>query len=319
MSALEGVIDARLRREQERLSGAFREADPFPHLVLDSFFDERICRELLAAFPPFTRGDARNENGVPGGKATVQAVRSLGPAYERVDDVFRSREFGAFVSAITGIPELLYDPEYVGGGTHENLPGQDLDPHVDFNYHPTTGLHRRLNLIVYLNPAWEEAWGGSLELHTDPWLPPEQNVIRRVLPKWNRAVVFETSERSWHGFEAIRPPPSAPGTTRKSLALYMYTKERPAAETAGPHSTVYVERPLPFVLEVGRRSLTRSSLASSGRSCGGASTWRGLRRARTISRGRWRRCSVDSSRRASRWARRTSRCSRGPSRETTPG
>jgi 2-oxoglutarate-Fe(II)-dependent oxygenase superfamily protein len=143
---------------------------------------------------------------------------------------------------------LLYDPDYIGGGTHENLPGQDLDPHVDFNYHPKTAWHRRLNLIVYLNPEWEEAWGGSLELHLDPWLPPEHDRFKRVAPIANRAVLFETSERSWHGFQAIVPPPQRPRLSRRSLALYMYTRERPREQTAPAHQTVYVPRPLPTVL-----------------------------------------------------------------------
>lgn len=46
-----------------------------------------------------------------------------------------------------------------GGGTHENLDGIDLDPHVDFNYDDRTGLHRRLDILVYLNREWGEAWG----------------------------------------------------------------------------------------------------------------------------------------------------------------
>lgn len=203
----------------------------------------------------------------PGGKSTVEDIRSLGGAYALADDLFQSAEFSSLFSNLTGIPNLLYDRMYVGGGTHENRPGQELDPHVDFNYHPHQGWHRRLNLIVYLNPEWNEDWGGSIEFHEDPWRPPEQNRIRRVVPLANRAILFETSERSWHGFEVIRQPPDHPPISRKSLAIYMYTKERPPAETAPAHATVYVERPLPFVLRPGdsteaqgprvRKALTR--------------------------------------------------------------
>lgn len=238
--------------QRHSLANRFRTADPFPHLVIDGFFERDFCESLIRTFPPFERGNNINENGHAGRKSTVEDLKSLGDAYVRADELFRSSEFAAFISEATGIPNLLFDPDYIGGGTHENLSGQDLDPHVDFNYHPIRGWHRRLNLIVYLNHEWEDAWGGSLELHVDPWLPPEQNRITRVLPLANRAIVFETSERSWHGFEAIRPPPIIGKISRKSLAIYMYTTERPAAETAPSHSTVYVERPLPFVLHPGR-------------------------------------------------------------------
>src|SRR5439155_21312235 len=136
----------------------------------------------------------------------------------------RSSAFAEWVSEVTGIPGVLYDPEYVGGGTHENRAGQDLDPHVDFNFHPRRGWHRRLNLIVYLNHEWHEAWGGTLELHSDPWLPPEENRVKRILPLANRAVLFETSERSWHGFERLTAPPGRAELSRKSLAIYLYTR-----------------------------------------------------------------------------------------------
>jgi hypothetical protein len=99
-------------------------------------------------------------------------------------------------------------------------------------------VHRRLNLIVYLNKDWREKWGGSIELHSDPW-KPESDRSEKILPLFNRAVVFETSEHSWHGFEPVAS--SVPeGLSRKSFALYLYTKERPAEEIAPSHRTIYV-------------------------------------------------------------------------------
>ena len=256
---MEDVLSAPLLANRRALADRFRSATPFPHVVIDRFFDDALCRKLVEEFPRFESGNYLNENGRPGGKSTVEDVKRLGAAFCRADALFASPEFARLIGELTSIDGLLYDPAYIGGGTHENLPGQELDPHVDFNYHPVTGLHRRLNLIVYLNPEWRSEWGGSLELHQDPWLPPEQNRVDRVVPGWNRAIVFETSERSWHGFEAITPPPERPGLSRRSLALYMYTKDRPAKETAPPHSTVYVDRPLPVVLRPGE-SITYEQL-----------------------------------------------------------
>ncbi len=246
------LLSPTLRARAAELSGRFRDAAPFPHLIVDEFFEPSFCAQLIAEFPPFERAFSLGEEGRPGNKAVVENLRALGGAYARADDLFRSPAFAEWMSALTGIPELLYDPDYMGGGTHENRTGADLDPHVDFNYHPRHEWHRRLNLIIYLNREWRDEWGGALELHSDPWLPPEENRVERVLPLANRAVVFATSERSWHGVDRVSPPPDR-ALTRKSLALYMYTKQRPAEETAPDHQTVYVDRPLPFALEPGRR------------------------------------------------------------------
>jgi hypothetical protein len=213
--------------------------------VLSAINPEVIARadQLAARFAP----RALNEDGKPGNKSVVEKIRELGPAYAALDDLVQSAPFLDLVGRITGIAELLYDPYYFGGGTHENRTGQDLDPHVDFNRHPIEKWHRRLNLIVYLNPEWRDDWGGSLELHSDPYRDDDRVLL--VTPTYNRCVIFETTETSWHGFSRIAPP--SPDTTRRSIALYFYTRERPAAETADPHSTVYVDRPLPPHLHAG--------------------------------------------------------------------
>jgi hypothetical protein len=239
------LIQASVRDRAEVLGREFQAAQPFRHLVLDNFLAPEFCRGLMGEFPAFDRRKARNELGEVGGKAVFTNLPGLGPEYSRLDAMLRNREFLAFMSQITGIQDLLYDARYVGGGTHENLDGQELDPHVDFNYHPDTQLHRRLNLIIFLNPEWREEWGGALELHVNPWLPDDENQVKTILPILNRAVVFETSEISWHGFKRIQLPAEKKHLSRRSIAVYYYTRRRPADETASPHSTIYAPRPLP--------------------------------------------------------------------------
>jgi 2-oxoglutarate-Fe(II)-dependent oxygenase superfamily protein len=221
----------------------FARRDPFRHVVIDDFFAPDYAARLLAEFPAFERGNARNENGELGHKSTVEKIRELGSAYATLDDLVKSPALLGLVGRITGIPELLYDPWYFGGGTHENRDGQDLDAHVDFNRHPVEHWHRRLNLIVYFNHEWDDAWGGSLELHSDPRGPDDR--VTLVTPLYNRCVIFETTETSWHGFGRIGRAPGLPPLSRKSIALYFYTRERPAEELADTHSTIYVDRPLP--------------------------------------------------------------------------
>jgi hypothetical protein len=237
------MLNPRLQDQADQLAARFRERDPFRHVVIDDFFAADDCAQLLAQFPAFERGNARNEDGGIGNKSTIEKIRGLGPAFSALDDLVQSGEFLALIGRITGIPDLLYDPWYFGGGTHENRSGQDLDAHVDFNRHPVERWHRRLNLIVYLNPEWKDAWGGSLELHTDPRSPDDR--ITTITPLYNRAVIFETTEWSWHAFPRIALPADRQHLTRKSIALYFYTRERPADELADTHSTIYVDQPLP--------------------------------------------------------------------------
>ncbi len=240
---IDDLIDPRVLRERASLASRFAGAKPFRHVVIDDFLTQDFAARLLSSFPAFERGNALNEAGQPGLKSTIERIRPLGGAYESLDELVRSGDFLEMVGCITSIPGLLYDPHYFGGGTHENRSGQDLDPHIDFNRHPLEPWHRRLNLIVYLNREWQAAWGGNLELHSDPRAADDR--VIEIEPLFNRCVIFETSEISWHGFARIALPPERSELSRKSIALYFYTRDRPSEEVAYPHSTIYVDRPLP--------------------------------------------------------------------------
>ncbi len=243
-------LNSQIIEQRESLRERFTTAQPFPHIVLDDFLNEDLCQRLSDEFPTAREGAAAGDYGTTGRKFTRPDINTIGPAYRDFDACIRSPGFLSWLGQITAIPALLYDPEYVGGGTHENLAGQDLDPHIDFNYHPHTLWHRRLNLIYFLNDEWNDDWGGLIEFHSNPW-DPETNTVERALPIRNRAVIFETSELSWHGFERIELPPGKQHLSRRSLAVYFYTKDRPAAQAAAEHATVYVQRPLPAHIQPG--------------------------------------------------------------------
>jgi Rps23 Pro-64 3,4-dihydroxylase Tpa1-like proline 4-hydroxylase len=243
------ILNPRLESDKESLAREFDNADPFRHVVIPDFFSLGFAQRLLDEFPSFEERFATGETGEVGGKATRRDVRDISDAYREVDDFIRESEFLDLISEITGIPDLMYDAEYHGGGTHENLNGQGLYTHVDFNYHPK-GWHRRLNLIVYLTPEWEDEWGGNLELHSDPW-DPSADRAKCLSTRFNQAVIFETSESSWHGFPQIRLPEDRRHLSRKSFAIYLYTKDRPADQTAASHLTVYVPAGMPDEIQPG--------------------------------------------------------------------
>ena len=222
----------------------FEASKPFRHVAIEDFLNPEFCHQLMKEFPAFDSASAVNERGETGRKAVVTDPARIGPTYARFDQMIRGPVFLELMSRITGIPKLLYDPEYIGGGTHENLNGQDLDPHVDFNYHPSRQWHRRLNLIVFLNPEWEQEWGGCLEFLRDPWTDEGVHGAEIVVPLANRAVIFETNEHSWHGFRRIQLPAEKQALSRRSIAIYLYTEERPEVERAVSHGTVYVQRQL---------------------------------------------------------------------------
>jgi 2OG-Fe(II) oxygenase superfamily len=235
--------------DAEKLRQEFLANQPFRHVVIEPFLNPESCAQLISEFPPFDQKHAVNEHGEAGRHAVHSDLAGLGKAYAQFDRLMSDRDFLALVGRITDIPDVLYDPEYVGGGTHENLDGEELDTHVDFNYHPRTHFHRRLNLIVFLNPEWEPPWGGCLELVRDPFESCSDS-RKEFVPIANRAVIFETTEVSWHGFQRIRIP-EGKGTSRKSIAVYFYSKERPTANTAASHATFYYSRPLPEHLRPG--------------------------------------------------------------------
>jgi hypothetical protein len=211
-------------------------AKPFPHLVFDNFFDPSILDQVLNEFPKPGAIKWQQFDNAQEIKLASAAESSFGPATRLLMYHLNSMTFLEFLSKITGIQNLLPDPSFEGGGLHQIVRGGKLGVHADFNKHRAFGLDRRLNLLVYLNKDWQESYGGHLQL----WDRDMRRCEAKVLPIFNRLMIFGTTDYTYHGHpDALQCPD---GMTRKSLALYYFSNGRPAEESAGEHSTLFRAR-----------------------------------------------------------------------------
>ena len=200
----------------------FQNATPFPSICIDNLLHEDFINQVIADFPTFDDVQKMGQ----GFKAVNERLKfqvtdskHFRGGVHTLHEVLSSPEFLQVMSDITGIRELQADPLLLGGGIHQTGPRGHLDVHVDFNYITERFLHRRLNIIVFMNKNWREEWGGALEL----WDKNVKVCHHTFQPIFNRCVIFQTSEISYHGVTAVTCPPDV---SRKSFAAYYYTEDR---------------------------------------------------------------------------------------------
>jgi len=217
---------------------AHRAASPFPHAVLDDFFDPVVLDRVISEFPGDNGIDwERYDDPRFEVKLASRSEQQIGLFTRYLIYALNSSAFLQFLERLTGIKGLVPDPHLWGGGLHQIMPGGKLAIHADFNNYPHFKLDRRLNVLIYLNRDWQEQWGGHLEL----WDREMKACERRILPVFNRMVCFSTTDTSYHGHpDPLRCPE---GRSRRSLALYYYSNGRPAEEVGKPHTTLFQYRP----------------------------------------------------------------------------
>src|SRR5688572_11340746 len=212
----------------------YREATPFPHIVIDNFLDGELLTRVADEFAKRDRTGWRRTANAHERKLSTADETTFGPFTRRVFAALNSSPFVTFLEELTGITGLIADPHLRGGGLHEIERGGLLGVHADFNHYERLNIWRRLNLLVYLNSTWDEGWGGHLEL----WDRSRKACVKRIAPAFNRAVIFDTSNFSYHGHP--HPLNSPEGQSRRSLALYYYTVDYSYADDRTPHSTVFL-------------------------------------------------------------------------------
>lgn len=226
----------RLAELAERDRAAYVASTPWPHIVVRDLFSPVVLDALINELDELSTATLQHHVTSRTVKNESTAVRGLGPVMDALQEAMDSPAFVRYVEQVTGIDGLLADPSRELAGLHETPVGGFTKVHTDFSHHPTNGLHHRVNVLLYMNSTWTDAWGGQLEL----WPPDMQGDPTVVEPMLGTLVVFATNDISKHGLP--RPVACPEGMTRRSLAFYFYSEERHGDVLSARHST-YHARP----------------------------------------------------------------------------
>jgi hypothetical protein len=225
--------------DRDALKRQYESATPVPWFSIDDFLEVDFAEKIYRSFPSFDEAmkagrlfSAVNEKG----KVQITDSSKFPEPIAILNRELNSPEFLKTMAYVTRTPDLLADAELIGGGIHETGPRGHLDVHLDFDYIPERQLYRRFNILVYFNKDWKSEWGGEFEL----WNSDVTELAHSFAPKFNRCVLFETNDRSWHGVNAVKCPG---GQSRKSFAAYYYTKAAPPWFTGEHRSTLFRARP----------------------------------------------------------------------------
>jgi len=203
--------------ELDALARDFAAAQPFPHVVIPDMLAAAPA-DVLPNFPPLDAPCWRHlGEAYQDGKMTLSNIADIAEPLASILRELMEPAGLRFVERVSGIRGLVADPYLQGAGLHCTAAGGSMAPHTDSHLNERLGIYRRVNVLLYLNPTWDEADGGCLELYdtSDVHTP-----VRTVVPRWGTLVLFRSDARSVHGFAK---PIVGPGRARRSLAVYYYT------------------------------------------------------------------------------------------------
>ena len=223
-----------LEQNKENLQKKFKNAEPFPHIIIDNFLNAEIAEEIEKKFTQINRDQWLNFTHYNEYKFALNDTSQMPDGISAALDLLNCDKFLKLIEEITGIDNLIADPQLEGGGMHLIKKNGFLNIHTDFSTHPVNhNWQRKLNLLLYLNKNWKQEYGGEIEF----WNEDITERKAKIPPVFNRCVIFKTDDKSFHGHpEPLNCPENE---YRKSLAVYYY-QNNPEASVK---STNYRSRP----------------------------------------------------------------------------
>ena len=223
-------------RRANLLHSGYINAAPFAHCAIDGLFPISTLKSVLDGWPP--ENDPywelkRNQTSFKLSSRSHLKEFMVAPAVRAFMQYCYSATMLEFLENLTGIKGLVGDPYHEGGGPYSVPSGGYLKIHADFNKHPRLLLYRRVNLLIYLNPNWQDEWGGFLEL----WNEDRSECGRRIAPIMGRSVIFNTTRLAFHGHP--RPLLTPAHISRNAIGFYYYAAEPADLDDVEERTTLY--------------------------------------------------------------------------------
>ncbi len=217
----------------QKLNDEFVGTPPFPMIVLDDFLPEELARAMATEthdipsheWSEFTRKNSHMQECI--NMAVCPVARDSFVAH------MHSQAGMEWMTKLTGITDLIPDPYLVGAGYSRSYNGDFLGIHTDFNWNESLKLHRMLSLILYIEPDWQDEYGGDIIFKDFN----NKKVIQRIPPKFNRCVIWRHHKRGFHGYP---DPITCPADiSRKTFRLFYYVSNATHNTQDLPHRSLY--------------------------------------------------------------------------------
>jgi Rps23 Pro-64 3,4-dihydroxylase Tpa1-like proline 4-hydroxylase len=224
------AIASKLREHTAQLRSQWLAAEPVRHFYQDDLLPEEEASRLAGSYPSpdklMLRSTMRERKRV--GVEVGQYDRLVGEylfAFQHPEVIYA-------IAEVTGLNEIEADPTLYASGISMMRQGDFLNPHIDNSHDGDGRNYRVLNLLYYVSPDWELSYGGNLELWDARISEP-----RTILSRFNRLVVMETNQSSWHSVSKVLVD-----GTRLCVSNY-YFSPKPTSGKAYSNVTTFAGRP----------------------------------------------------------------------------
>jgi hypothetical protein len=188
-----------------QLRALFKEAKPFPYVVIDDFFDKTFFDKLSSSLETYydvnkSGGGVKFNSKVEDGKWGSSGL-SLSEELVALGSFLQSIELRKLLEDITGLQNLKITSDLNSSGYsffHAMSPNSFLGPHTDHTVDMNGKSYHVLNIIIYASKEWNANFGGATTIHNK-----NARISTDVEFKPNRALIFLHSPISIHGTQRV--------------------------------------------------------------------------------------------------------------------